>query len=328
MPSIPTRRVLLVALAAIGVSATAQQTERGTPPAGPSGNTPEASLRVKQEEAAPRAVPDSATMLRQVANDAKAMVLTPADQINPFTGNPAAFEEGARELKLQQQRTRILEQRLQQARALSEIGKLSVEPSVPSPGGFIAHAPAITPGAGFFASVGIHGPSSAIAPSAPHGATAQSPSSAPSTRPIRKPAARPAAPPPAASVPAAPVTPSLVGIATIDGKRYAIFERDGRPSIVPENGRGEGVEVGRIRGSEVQVNGQSRQLRVGEQEVQIGPVQVEPPVQRPTSSAGAIPGASDPVLDMQALRLPAVPARPLSGPQAFAPGAATLGVAR
>lgn len=326
MPSIPTRRVLLVALAAIAVSAAAQQTERATPLASPSGNTPDASPRAKQEEAAPRAVPDSAKMLRQAVNDAKAMMQTPADQINPFTGNPAAFEEGARELKLQQQRTRILEQRLQQARALSEIGKLSAEPSAPLPGGFMAHAPAITPGAGFFAPAAVQVPS--IASSAPQGSAAQAPSSAPSTRPIRKPATKPAAQLPAASVPAAPATPSLVGIATIDGKRYAIFERDGRPSIVPENGRGEGVEVGRIHGSEVHVNGQSRQLRVGEQEVQIGPVQVELPVQRPGASAAALPGTGDPVLDMQALRLPAVPARPLSGPQAFAPGVATLGVAR
>ena len=110
-------------------------------------------------------------------------------------------------------------------------------------------------------------------------------------------------------------TPTLIGVTEMGGRRYALFEQNGKSLTIEEGGQESGLSVGKINGCEVMVNGARQRVDVGTQEVAVASRQTTAVGVGP---AGAVPGVQSVTVaqDMAALKLPVVPDQPyLTGPQ-------------
>ncbi len=263
----------------------------------------------------PADVLDARHMLQQVAAEAKAIATSPLGAgLNPYTGNPAAYEEQSVQLRLEQQRSKILEQKAAQMRYLQELSKSyysgNVEPATP-----------LTP-------VRAE-PMRAQPPQQPD--TVREPARAPANRPrgsdarlTRRPtqspprqvAVAPAQAPAAQPAPAVTASPEAVGTAVVNGRRYALFDVQGKTTALGEKTNALGLQVGEVANDHVDVNGRRQQMRRVEQSVVVH----SPRKEKESSAAAARPALPTPELvvpeaDMRALNLPRVPAT--LGPQPY-----------
>lgn len=217
-----------------------------------------------------------------------------SNKANPFTGDTAAIENSVIELRLVKQRRAIAEQRLGEQKAITEIEKMKRE----------AVGNTQTANLNVVPKVGGLPPNQTN-----KGSTFPS-------LPTRRLTA------PALLLPATTqesAGPTLIGISEMGGRQYAIFETNGKAVSVPEGSQLNGITVGAIKGRDVEVNGSTRTLRVGLQEVAYG----NEPVVANDSQGGTVNGMYRPTAvtrDMTTLRLPTVDdTRPLSGPQPLIP---------
>ena len=257
-------------------------------------------------------VADIPSALKRVNQEARDIAV--AGGVNPFTGTAAEFEANARTLQLERQRTLILQQKQLQAATLGEIGR-STGTSVTS---------------GFLTATNPPAAQSFVAPALPE----TKPVPVRRSPPVRVTRSNPLptlAPSPAitaASVPSAPPSALLVGVAVVDGKSYAVVGRQGEQFVVSENNQANGVQVGLIDGGGADLDGRHQKVSVRRQEIVVhSPWKLKPEAAIPIPTANVAPGvtvtsASNPAsTDMSALRLPSVPPLRPIGPQAYPPAA-------
>ena len=273
--------------------------------------------------AAPTAVPSglpSATRpqeilpaLRKVNQEARA--LSASEGLNPFTGGSTQYEDNARLLQLERQRTAILREKQNQAQSLSDMTRMVTPPSQPMG----------TP-VGFPSNQGFSNPNApALTPTRP----------AP-RRIIQRPAQtakriNPRVPAVAAASPAAPAlaaAPSaeLLGVAVVDGQKYALVTRGTEQFSIPEHQQARGVRVGEVRAGDAEVNGHRQLVNLTRQEIVVhsSTKQAAPNANLPATAviAPAVPNA--PASDMRTLRLPTLPAPGQAlGPQPYPTGVRT-----
>jgi hypothetical protein len=283
-----------IALASLAVAGHAQT---AAAPSGVAPPTPAAKTVVTP-------VQEGAGALRATLGQSRELVAKPIGEIDPFTGQAVGFQNLAHQLKLEKARTAILNERVLQVRALEDMEKTGFR-TVPD-------RPTQAPGQ---AGVPVLNRPPVERP-APQTQAASRPRAV-------TPVAR--APKPAAGVPReqvvaapAPIEPRLMGITSVAGRNYAMFQQGEKSLLVPENGTLGTVHVGDVQGDHVMVNGSQRQVNVGGQEVIVQPTTKQMATSltaSPTATLAASP--ANPTADMRTLALPGVPAAPtvVRGPQ-------------
>lgn len=255
-------------------------------------------------------VVEGAAALRTTLQESRQLVAKPIGEIDPFTGQATGFQNLAHQLKLEKQKTAILNERLLQVRALEDMEKTGFR-AAPERGA----VPGIPPGTPV-----IDRPrNDRSAPAMQE----QQQSRARIVRTVARAAKPPATVAPREPVVAAapvPVEPKLVGVTTVAGRSYALFQLGDKSLLIPENGSLGATRVGDIHGNQVMVNGASRQVNVGGQEVVVLPTTK----QEAATLAAAAPTATiaipvvptNPNADIRAMTLPSAPTRAaLRGPQ-------------
>jgi hypothetical protein len=258
-----------------------------------------ASLAANATETNPSKVPATTDIAisQQTTNE------KPTDNgVNPFTGESKTYEKKAAELAIAKQKRSIAEQELAETQARVQIAKLNREKD--SPSGALG---VLTP-----TQLGMIN-NNAGRPNSVAGVNASDPQMAGIAKP--KTMTRRNQGLPANNNLIAPMNgPALIGVSESSGKKFALFEQNGKSVTVPENGSQNGIVVGSISGRSVMVNGVMQTLQVGPQEVADSEMNVATVSPIPVSNNGR-PGTV--ARDINALQLPTLPTGPLTGPQQF-----------
>lgn len=298
---------ILITLATVTVATLAPPTY-GQTAAAPTGVVVSGASATAKPVVTP--VVEGAAALRTTLQESRQLVAKPIGEIDPFTGQATGFQNLAHQLKLEKQKTAILNERLLQVRALEDMEKTGFR-AAPERGA----VPGIPPGTPV-----IDRPrNDRSAPTM----QAQRQSRArivPTVARAAKPPATVAPREPVVAAAPVPVEPKLVGVTTVAGRSYAMFQLGDKSLLIPENGSLGATRVGDIHGNQVMVNGASRQVNVGGQEVVVLPTTK----QEAATLAAAAPTATiaipvvptNPNADMRAMTLPSVPTpAALRGPQ-------------
>ena len=221
--------------------------------------------------------------LRRVNQEARA--LSASDNLNPFTGGATQYEENARLLQLERQRTAILREKQNQAQSLSDLTRMVTLP-----------APQTGTPVGLPLNQGFSNPNApTLTPSAPAPRRVV-PRPAQTAKRIRPSMPVVAASPPAAPALAAAPSAELLGVAVVDGQKYALVTRGNEQFSIPEHQQVRGVRVGEVRGGDAEVNGHRQLVNLTRQEIVVH-----------SSTKQAAPNAN---LPATAVIAPAVPALP------------------
>jgi hypothetical protein len=253
---------------------------------------------------------DIGPALRKTNEEAR--TISGNDVLNPFTGGSAQYEQNARVLQLERQRTAILREKQNQAQSLSDMGRMVNLPAQPgatlvaTPPNALASVPAVAPDA-----------------AAPRRLATRPPRTTNRVVPSKRSLAATAAATPVAL----PPPTELVGVAMVDGKRYALVNRSGEQFSVAEHGELKGVRVGAVSAGDAEVDGNRQQVNLNRQEIVVHPATKPAP---PSAIAPATAPLSPPPIggvatDMRTLRLPTIPAPSgeALGPQPYPGGTRT-----
>ena len=230
------------------------------------------------------------TLLKTTVEQARVLATMPIGELDPFTGQAAGFQNAAHQLKLEKQKTAILNERLLQARALEDIMKTGYRGPEPRPGGPGTNRPTVE--------------NPVVSVQAP-------PATQSRVIAKRKPVIAHVTPQMVATpVVATPPEAKLVGLTTVNGVSYAVFQQDNKTQLVREGSSVGATTVGAIQGNRVMVNGTARQVTVAQQEVVVVPSSkdaVQAAAGAATAHLAVAPSAG---ADMKTLGLPTVPRGP------------------